>query len=352
MKRKELFWMLIPCLLFAGAAWWLRPREAQWERQEQLRQAQLNKPLQLVVEKVERRAITPGQAQEGYDTQIIVTLNHKGKKPAWWGKISSCGESGWTGAGNAGILFYESKNQRRPVFIDSNSQYKMSAFYQRPVFNAKTDKYEAQFLMTLRHLPISKDKIVFRSPVAIEDCRPSPAKQLTPAVKVNYIIRQPYQKITMPKLSHNPQATVKSIEIKKLTLTEQQANGGIDTEIHLFIQGKVAASGIPSLNGDEFLNGKGKRVSPYVYVTGFISAVPNIGPTMANKPKSSKPSLQDEWIIQWKFQQMPAREKDVTLKMEYRHGDAWPMEIRIPMRRNGKDIQGLLAPSQIKSKPL
>jgi len=355
MKRRELFWMLVPCLVFAGAALWLRPREAAREAadetQRQADEARLREPFRLVAEKIERRPVSAKDAADGYDTKVVVTLGHKGVAPPWWDKGVSAISDYWTGWGNSGLLFYESggkgAGKSRPVASPFDSRYRLGALYMRAARNSKTNKYEAFFLVTLRTLPPTREKIVLRTPVAIEDYSGSSNsrwKQLTSPVPVVCTVRGPRETIKAPAVSRDAQVDVTDVEIMKPSPAEQKTNGGFDTELQIHLLDKKSASQGSGgawdgdmWGSDKFLNGQEKEILPYVY-----------GESRIQEDAPNRRTL----IYQLRLNAVARRVRDITSKSTFTRSDRWPLELRIPLRRNGKDVEGTLNRSQFRVAPV
>ncbi|HEY0076213.1 MAG TPA: hypothetical protein VGB77_19075 [Abditibacteriaceae bacterium] len=70
MKREELFWMLLPCLLLLAGAFYYAKRETHE-----------NAPWQIFVAKAEPMPLLPREVAEGFDTKWQITLKERGKRP-------------------------------------------------------------------------------------------------------------------------------------------------------------------------------------------------------------------------------------------------------------------------------
>jgi hypothetical protein len=80
--------LLLPMLAIGGAAWWTGAGPGRASRE----------PFRLVVERVERLPATPRDVAEGFDARFVVSLGHRGAKPAAWGetpRLSGSGRLEW-----------------------------------------------------------------------------------------------------------------------------------------------------------------------------------------------------------------------------------------------------------------
>jgi hypothetical protein len=324
MKRRELLWMLLPCLLFAGIALWLRPQEKRTaERHSALEalQARQNGPFELIIEKVEKRLIPAQDAFDGYDTQVVATLSHKGKKPAWWGTISS------NYADNTGPahLFRVQNDKAR--------QTRGDVLYWRPGFLQKTNKYEARFLLKLRQIPRTDDKIVLRANVAIEDASLPVNKAISPIVPLNFVARKPRQIISMPAVSRDPQVTIRKIEIKKLSAATQKAIGGKDTEVqvHVFDAGADAdnTNNNIGLYTPELVDDKGRVISPDKSWNSNISTKEGSG-------------AERILVYELRLKSVSPKKRNVIYESKVSCGRRWPLSFRVPLRRKGRDLSGIV----------
>lgn len=346
MKRRELLWMLIPCLLFAGVALWLRPQEKQTEARNsalEALQARQNGPFELIIEKVQKRPIPAQDAFDGYDTYVTATLGHKGKKPAWWGKISG----NYTDNTGPAHLFR--------VRNDKAAQMKDDVYYWRPGFLQKTDKYEARFLLKLRQIPRTDDKIVLRANVAVEDAG-WPGKAISPIVPLNFVVRKPRQIISMPAVSRDPQVTIRKIEIRKLGAATQKAIGGgyAEVQVHLLDRGN---DGSNTTN-----NSIGLYTSKQIIIYGGAAGTTNnsIGlytPKLVDdkgrviSPDNSLnshisiregPGRQLLLVYKLRLKAVSPKERTVIYESKVSCGRRWPLSFRVPLRRNGRDLTGIV----------
>ncbi|HEY0076208.1 MAG TPA: hypothetical protein VGB77_19050 [Abditibacteriaceae bacterium] len=333
MKRRELLWMLLPCLLFAGIALWLRPQEKRTAARDsalEALQARQNGPFELIIEKVEKRLIPAQDAFDGYDTYVIATLGHKGKTPAWWGKISG----DYTHNTGSAHLFRVQNNKA--------TQMRDDVYYWRPSFLQKTNKYEARFLLKLRQIPRTDDKIVLRANVAIEDAR-WPGKAISPIVPLNFVVRQPRQIISMPAVSRDPQVTIRKIEIKKLNPARQNAISSeyAEVQVHLLDMGNDgsnATNNSISVYTPKLVDDKGRVISPDKSWNSHIST-------------KEGPGRQRILVYKLRLKAFSPKERTVIYESKVSCGRRWPLSFRVPLRRNGQDLSGIVTALPERSSP-
>lgn len=323
MKRREILLMLLPCAFFALAALWMRVRET--------RNASLdrNGPFRLVIEKIETRPISAKDAASGYDTEVAIVLNHSGQEPKWWGKQNgNFGTGGSSSSDPINVhLFYETAGKRRLVKMPPDFKYEAELFYWRPGWKSDEKRYEARFFLKLAELPIRAEKTVLRGKVAIEDGSMSPHRKLCAPISFSFTVRQANQAIKKPLVSRDPGLTVRRIEIKKFSAAEQKTNGGYDTELNVYTFDHVNKGSGDSSGGDKLLDEHGKE----------ITNRPGWSMSHGVRSEAERRSVLN---YQFRLKSIPRSEKNVNLKTNYSRADRWPLQIRIPLRRNGKDLSG------------
>ncbi len=325
MKRKELFWMLVPCLLFAGVAFWMRAREARMPSDGKFH---------LVIEKIETPPISAKDAADGYDTEVAVTLNFIGPKPAWWSQQSG----GFGSSDQRECLFYEAegspKGKGKPAKIAPDFKNNPTIFYWRPSWNKSTSRYDVRFFLPLSKLPSRREQTVLRFPIAIEDGSVYPHKNLCEPVPLIFTVRQPKQIVKPADAPRNPLLEIVTAEVIKPTAAQQKTNGGYDTEVELQLQylgskdDTGAATGSDSVideNGNPIIGGPGWRTS-----------------------SGQSGNDQDHPILKYQLRltTIPQTQRNVFVRLKYSRGDHWPLTVRVPLRENGTDLSGI-----VKAKP-
>lgn len=313
MRRKELFWMLIPCLLFAGVALFFRQREAHMPPDDGR--------FHLVIEKIEMPPISAKDAADGYDTEVNVTLNYRGPKPDWWGQQ----DGAWGDEDSKARLFYEAQGKPKPVKMPPHFKENPDIFYWRPSWNKDTERYKARFFLKLSPLPVRSEKTVLRAPIIIET-QTYPHVDLSKAAPLIFTVRGPKETIKKPAVSTNPQLRVIKAEVLK-------QNGGFDTEVNVHLQDLSAADVKNSaLGGYNFVDEKGQHIS-------------NSGSSaFGSRGDSHRPIV----YLQCQRAKMPKTQRHIYVEMKYSINDRWPLEIRVPIRENGKDLKGVISLNQLK----
>src|SRR5215216_1704565 len=67
MKRREIAWMLLPCLLLAGVGWYFTKRNARTTGE-----------FRVVVDKTSIEPITPREAADDFDTKVVIQAHSEG----------------------------------------------------------------------------------------------------------------------------------------------------------------------------------------------------------------------------------------------------------------------------------
>ena len=322
MKRRELFWMLIPCLIFAGVALWMRAHEAKLPPDDGR--------IGLVIEKVETRPIGAKDAADGYDTEVVAILNYKGPKPDWWGKQSG----NYGGSGHNAHLWYESNGKKKLAKLPPAFKYEPEIFYWRPGWESDSERYEARYFLKLSTLPPRPEKTVLRGPIAIEDSSTSPSTILTPKVPLVFTVRGPKQVVKPAQVSRDPLLRITKTEVKKPSATEQKTNGGFDTEVQVsLLDLKPNDTGGASHGGDSIVDEKDNQISGG---PGWSSS------SGAQASEPHRPILR----FSCRLKTYPRSQKNIFVKMKYSQSDRWPLIVRVPLRLKGKDLKGVVQAKQ------
>lgn len=328
MKRRELLWMLLPCLLFAGVGLWMRAREAKLPPADGR--------LGLIIEKIETRPIKAKDAASGYDTEVVAILNYKGPKPDWWGK-----QSGNYGSSDHKMrLFYEMNGKKKRVKLPPDFKSEPEIFYWRPGWKSESERYEARFFLQLSKLPPRPEKTILRGPIAIEDSSTSPSTMLTPKVPLVFTVRGPKQILKAPIVSRDPLLRIIKAEVKKPTAAEQKTNGGYDTEVRMqLLDLKPNDPGGATHGGDEIVDEKGNPI------TGRIGWVTSSG---AEASEAHRPILR----FSCRLAILPRSQRNVFVNMKFAQGDRWPLIVRVPLRVNSKDVKGVVQAVPMQAVPV
>ena len=324
MKRKELFLMLIPCLIFAGVALWQRAREANLPPDDGF--------FHLIIEKIEMRPIAAKDVADGYDTQVVATLNHSGPTPDWWGKQSGNYGSSDTKA----RLFYEDKNLKRAVRLPPDFTAEPNIFYWRPSWKTDTKRYEARFFLQLSKLPPRAEKTVLRAPLIIENSDIWPHQDLSKAAPLVFTVREAKQVVKTPNVARDPLLRLIKAEIIKPTAAQQKASGGFDTEINVHLQDLGPNDATASASGGDSI--VDENDTPIANNGGYSSG---------SRGSGRRPVLHFECSLS----RIAKSQRHVFVKMKFSRGDRWPLIVRVPIRQNGKDLKGRVQATAQPMKP-
>lgn len=313
MKRKELLLMLLPCLLFAGTAFWMRWREARWPSDGKFH---------LVIEKIETRPLSAKDAAEGYDTEVVAILNYVGPKAEWWGK-----QSGGVGdASSKARLFYEADGESKPVKMPPSFKEEPSIFYWRPSWKSQSARYEARFFLPLSKLPPRPEKTVLRGKIFIEDGSVYPHITLSESVPFAYTVREAKQLIPAPPVSRAPLLRVVKTHINRPNAAQQKLNGGYDTMVHVHLEdfGPMETTG--------------SAIGGYYIVDEQGTTLHNSGGSSSGSDTSNprRPVLKFDCGLQ----ALRRAQRNLFAKMKFSRGDRWPLIVKVPLRLNGKDLKG------------
>jgi hypothetical protein len=303
MKRKELLLILVASILLANSFHWLHAQLMPVEPRE--------KPdnVRLTIEKVEKRPIVPFNVAHGYDTQIVAVLNYSGPKPNWWGENHSL----WT----------PRKTDIPHLFFESNNKKQMSAskvMCWGANWNAKSQRYEAAFLLKLSGLPRRPEKTVLRANIGAEDYFNPKRTILSPAVEVAYTVRQPNEIIKPPDIKRDPQ-----LQLKKVTIIKKKLPDGADdtfVTVELFDSGKQGEESDAKCLPD-IVNERGESVN----WGGFHDDL-----TFLSERRFT--------LECWTALSECGKSPNLFMEVHFSRHGRWPLLIRIPLRRNGKNLRG------------
>lgn len=327
MKASSVKWLLgmcVPVLIFGGVATYLSRAKPVALRDDG--------PFQLVIEGVRREKLTAANAQQGETAVFQVVLNARGEKPSWWGQPtqSSCG----------GEKKYE--NARIMATINGvektwNGQH--TAF--TAGWNAKTQRYEAQ--LSIKTQPPRDAALHWRGKVQLGECN-DPA--LTELTAFDVELKAAGEQWPQEKFSRASEVAIRSVNIVRVDAKNYR------TEITLFFpQDDTPRMGF----SPDFVDAKGKHISLHDekgYLTplfhGSECCPPPINPATGAHSESNRLK---EGILKWKTYDMQRAPRDVTAKIRVSSSDNWPLELLIPVKKNGQLLQGKV-PIQTRPAPV
>ena len=184
LKPREWFLIAFPTLLILGALFTqLRPdatRALLWR---------FFPPHRFYVEKIEFPQLTPYEVSRGYDTKVLVVLNHGGERPAWWNKQNS------SMARQIPNQLGEMKNGQWQAIPRNLAQIS------EPHYDMTRDRYLATCYLALSRIPPSDEPLLLRSQTAIGLWDNQPESAVVP---FDAVVRTPQQIIKVPPVSRQP----------------------------------------------------------------------------------------------------------------------------------------------------
>jgi hypothetical protein len=329
MKRRELLWMILPCIALTLIAIALRGR----------RGANLlhdNDDFALVVEKVERDTPTPEEVAKGYDSRLTIVLNHRGPKPGWWGK-----SLGYAGQYAGARLMFKDGGALHPVKLPPDFKRPAKVFLWHPRWDSERERYVARILMHLSDVPPRPGSIVAEAQLQVKD---NFQKPLSAPLRVAPTAREAGEVIKTPLVSRNPGCKVERIEVEPLLspieLRHRAATSPrADTRVTITLLAdkdirKSEGGGVIGTLRDEH-GGKWRIVGAS---SGSFRA-------KESDPRSESLSNRRYGLsFDCVLKSIPARAGRVWLETETSLNTAWPISIRIPVR----DAQGKIIYSPTK----
>jgi len=208
-------------------------------------------PFALIVQEVQFVPVSPYEVADGYDTKVVVVLDHVGPTPSWWG-----GSNDNLGVGSyADEALYYQMGVRRQRARPPDSW--TAPFLWAPIWDEARQRYVATYLVDLAHVPAHSGPVMLRGHLAVGMMR-FQQKPLSPAILVSIPVRRPGQVVFVPPVSHDPMLTIEDVQMTKYTQAKRVFNGGTDTRVLVMLQysGPVplinpgCATGYPQLTDD------------------------------------------------------------------------------------------------------
>ena len=310
-KLKPLEWFLIafPTLLILGALFTqLRPdatRAILWR---------FFPPHRFYVEKIEFAPLIPYEVSRGYDTKVLVVLNHGGARPKWWNA-----QTGWVSKDLAGQLFEEDQKTRPQI-----AKRDVSTF--DPSFDAERDRYVASYSLRLASLPRTSSALMLRSKIGVGLLD----KKLESAVVPFEIeVRAPQQIVTVPPVSRQPAIRLDRVLVTYRSDASTKRQSGDDVEvIAIFSRIKdVPVFSTDAVRMATLHDDKGRHFS--IGVSGGGSLRDNSRDYL-NGAVVSEPGTR--FFLQYSFPLSAKRASHVTLRDTPSYLGSWPLEFSIDMK--------------------
>lgn len=226
LKPQEVLLMVLPVGVLAVIGIWMRGKSGPT--------LQMSGPFKFIVEETKFEPVTALEASSGYNTKLVVVLNHEGSTPAWWGG----GSLGTTGCGigsdphkpeqfesrkkpgcwiSGGALTYKEeqviKSYHRP---DRTSPMSIHA----PHWDEKRQRYKMKFNMALNEVPEKVGEVTLKGALAAG---------LSATTAFSIVVRKAGEKIPEAKVSRYSPAALDKVEIN---------NSGSETMVTLVLRDK------------------------------------------------------------------------------------------------------------------
>lgn len=345
MKRKELFWMIVPCLLLVGLGWFMHGKK-QHSIETTRTVFWTPKPFRLVVEKVKIEPVTPLQAFQGYDTKIKVTLNHSGATPPWWGNMSN--DAGTSQP--AAQLVFDDRRHQSPIKLTPNIKNAPKLYLLRPALNSEHNRYVANFLVNLSNVPQHSGTVKIRAYLAPENFRGMP---FCPPVFFQFTVRNKNQVIRPPHIEKS------GLHIENVVITELPPITKQGYLYHPDLRVRLNCSSTSNIKNTETLYCTGAiydesekkyniwrnsetKLIDFEHTKNMLSFESATNP-LVEPPNSS---THFSAVMDLDIRSLPATVKRPILKGYVVVGDAWPLEFFILLRdAQGKTIKTPLKPA-------
>jgi hypothetical protein len=317
MKRKELLWMIVPCLLLALFAIALRGRPGAT--------LVLNEPFAVVVEKVEKETLEPGEVGDGWDTKLKITLNHKGPKPKWWGQPV------YEAGSNYGArLFYDNDGKQSAIKMLPPGNPLGDHMVWRPRWDEASQRYIARLLLPLAKVPPKDGSVKVQARFDFENNN----KQLCPPARLEQVVRRPGEIARVPQVSQNSHLRVENVAIGDAPPAHLSANGyKADTRIVWKLRYDSKGEDTTYLVSEDVLlyDEKGTFHTPNYSEGGSVLS--------SEKTTSSV-------VTDFDLKSIPRSAGALTLRGTLRIGSYWPLKINIPIRdKQGRVLKTPPAPA-------
>lgn len=337
MKRKELFWMLIPCLIFIAVALYFSRREEQ--KQQSLPQPTPvpTGPFALTIREIREVPVNADEVADGYDTKVRFLLGCTGKPPANWGK-----DGFGTLFSDPRVLVKKDGKWIR-LFDNIGKEYKNHGIgTSMNLFQKDKNAYLMFHLMRLHDIPPSFGDLNFKfdwyyqfgqstlsgvGPQSFAFLRKSRAPQAT----AELVVRQKGEIIKAPQVSHDPQIQLKKVVVRPLTKNEKFEYSGCDTkvEFHVFYSG-------PLQRDDTY---SPTRIAGSIYVQDEKGEKYYFNHVITTESDDRATARRQIVPLYLDVKQVPLRKGKVTVHTQVQVGNNWPLDVQTivrPLPKNPK----------------
>lgn len=323
MKRKELFWMLVPCLILLVLAFVWRGRPGAT--------LLINQPFAVVVEKVEKETLKPNEVADGWDTKLKITLRHQGLTPKWWGKPVED-----SGSFEGVRFYYEDKGKQSAVKLSGHKNPFGNYLLWKPVWNEESGRYEARLLLPLAKVAPHPGSVKVQARLDFQKNN----APLCPPARLQYTARRPGEVVQVPQVSKNSHLRIEQTIIGDVPPSSAKTQSfPVDTRITWKVRYFDTGEKTTYMLGvqPELYDEKGNLYDSTRY--GGARGVDKTNPISSAEADFDLKSI-------------PRSAGVLTLRGKIGIGSYWPLEIAVPVRdKQGRILKTpqALAPFKIGS---
>ena len=320
MKRKDLFWMLVPCLLLLGAGAYLSWRA--------------NEPFRLVVTEAVLLPATPREVSEGWNVKVRVKYHLTGIYPFDAGRLNRSfhGDSQFVAA-KTGTVWKSTK--------DSVRGGSLSSFKDSIIPGRSKVQESCTYLLNTRSIPSSATPLEFRLSLRGEIWDSTPLERsnyhgghkITPPVPLRFTLRPQTAEFSQPVSKTRPFDEVSFQTGWWNTPTGSVPSVAVVVKPHDFPPDDEGKYHFQLRNIRVITDGSEMDVYPNEVSQWFLNPPP--------KTVDIGTGLSRWWpdYITAFTSPVYTKFKNVTLKAELSVGNCWPVPIQVNLRENGKNIE-------------
>ncbi|HVF85328.1 MAG TPA: hypothetical protein VM821_05055, partial [Abditibacteriaceae bacterium] len=304
-NRREMLLLAVPAILLVGAlVAQFRPNEVRRTREH------FFPPNRFFIEKIEFPRPTPYEVSQGYDTKLLVVMNHGWPRPAWWDAQNS-----WSSQYHAGQLAFQRRNSLAPV---RNSD----VYAWEPKYDKARDRYTARYYLKLATVPKSDAGVVLQSKVGVGIWQ---KKLVSPVLPLSCEVRAPKKAVRVPIVSRRAGLSVEKFLVTFLSAAESKSQGGDDMQVRIVFkrdpEAVIIADGdshgaMPTLTDE-----KGRDVSTSVGFYGLEDAF--LG--RDDKVRAARADLR--YFAQYVFNFSGPQPARIFFNCSQSFKDGWPLSV-------------------------
>ena len=319
MKRKELLWMLLPCLFLLGAGWYFsRHKMAPREDYE-------TGPFRTVATSVQVLPANPREVSEGFDRKVEVVLRNAGQPTV--PVISQL--SGSSFGGPEKVQLFQG-NSLQPLKMAPGDLKQLSIH---------GDELKSVVLLKLSKLPTGQGDLTLKMQSQIDRAYVVPIKGKTtnkmikslPA-DISVVVRRAGEKVSSPQVSKANPFVVQRLEVEDVSLISfpQDPYQVGDVTLHLYrapLLQNGAKKPVMAFYDSYIEDGSGKKYFSLRRKKGWDS----FNPAWWNEAADGTQKLSFEL----RLSQFPAKAGRLTFKTKVSVDGCWPYQLSVELRRSG-----------------